>query len=101
MLYVNTFYRLYNIPNSSNLSTLSLSDETSPISWEEINSSIEHSDFEAALRVIKPSTKKEGFVTVPTVTWDNVGSLQDIRKELKTTILVSIDTDIGISLFDI
>lgn len=51
---------------------------------------IEHSDFETALRVVQPSAKREGFATVPDVTWDDVGSLQDIRQELQMAILVSI-----------
>jgi len=51
---------------------------------------IEHNDFEIALRVVQPSAKREGFATVPDVTWDDVGSLQDIRQELQMAILVSI-----------
>lgn len=51
---------------------------------------IEDSDFEVALRVVQPSAKREGFVTVPDVTWDDVGSLQDIRQELQMAILVNI-----------
>lgn len=51
---------------------------------------IEHRDFEAALRVVQPSAKREGFATVPDVTWNDVGSLQDIRQELQMTILASV-----------
>ena len=54
------------------------------------NLCIEHSDFEAALRVTQPSAKREGFVTVPDVTWEDVGSLRDIREELQMAILVNI-----------
>lgn len=46
-------------------------------------------DFEKALKCVQPSAKREGFATVPDVTWDDVGSLQDIREELKLAILVS------------
>lgn len=49
---------------------------------------IEHADFETALRVVQPSAKREGFATVPDVTWDDIGSLQNIRQELQMTILV-------------
>lgn len=60
-----------------------------PLSPERLaNLCIEHSDFETALRVIQPSAKREGFATVPDVTWDNVGSLRDIREELQMAILV-------------
>ncbi|XP_066599971.1 nuclear valosin-containing protein-like [Prorops nasuta] len=51
---------------------------------------IEHSDFEAALRVIQPSAKREGFATVPDVTWNDIGSLKDIRQELQMTILAPV-----------
>ncbi|KZC05562.1 Nuclear valosin-containing protein-like [Dufourea novaeangliae] len=54
------------------------------------NLCIEHSDFETALRVIQPSAKREGFATVPDVTWDNVGSLRDIREELQMAILAPV-----------
>lgn len=53
------------------------------------NLCIEHSDFETALRITQPSAKREGFATVPDVTWDDVGSLRDIREELQMAILVS------------
>lgn len=47
-------------------------------------------DFEKALKSVQPSAKREGFATVPDVTWEDVGSLQDIREELKLAILVGI-----------
>ncbi|XP_076656599.1 nuclear valosin-containing protein-like smid isoform X1 [Halictus rubicundus] len=59
-----------------------------PLSSERLrNLCIDHSDFETALRVIQPSAKREGFATVPDVTWDDVGSLRDIREELQMAIL--------------
>ncbi|XP_023289687.1 nuclear valosin-containing protein-like [Orussus abietinus] len=51
---------------------------------------IENNDFEAALRVVQPSAKREGFATVPDVTWDDIGSLQDIRQELQMAIMAPI-----------
>lgn len=61
-----------------------------PLSPERLSTlCVEHNDFETALRVVQPSAKREGFVTVPDVTWDDVGSLQDIRQELQMAILVS------------
>lgn len=50
---------------------------------------VEEGDFEVALKSVQPSAKREGFATVPDVTWDDIGSLQDIRQELQMTILVS------------
>lgn len=61
-----------------------------PLSSERLSDlCIEHSDFEAALRVIQPSAKREGFATVPDVTWDDIGALEDIREELQMAIVVS------------
>ena len=45
-------------------------------------------DFQHALKVVQPSAQREGFATVPDVTWDDIGALADIRKELFSTILV-------------
>lgn len=76
-------------PDLSNLLTW-LHNEL-PLSSERLSTlCIEHSDFEAALRVVQPSAKREGFATVPDVTWNDVGSLQDIRQELQMAILVGI-----------
>lgn len=46
-------------------------------------------DFACAIKCVQPSAKREGFATVPDVTWDDIGSLRDIREELQMTILVS------------
>ncbi|KAG7511498.1 nuclear valosin-containing protein-like isoform X1 [Solea senegalensis] len=48
------------------------------------------SDFQASLSSIQPSAKREGFATVPDVTWENVGALQDIREELTMAILAPV-----------
>ncbi len=51
--------------------------------------SILMSDFQASLASVQPSAKREGFATVPDVTWEDVGALQDIREELTMAILVT------------
>ncbi|XP_024947442.1 nuclear valosin-containing protein-like [Cephus cinctus] len=62
-----------------------------PISPENlVNLSIEQIDFGDAIRVVQPSAKREGFATVPDVTWDDVGSLQDIHEELQMAILAPV-----------
>lgn len=45
-------------------------------------------DFRQALSIVLPSAKREGFATVPDVTWANIGALKDIRIELEWSILV-------------
>lgn len=51
---------------------------------------IELNDFNEALKKVVPSSKREGFVTVPNITWDDIGSLKKIRHELHMAMLVSI-----------
>ncbi|XP_077585106.1 nuclear valosin-containing protein-like isoform X2 [Stigmatopora nigra] len=48
------------------------------------------SDFEESLSSVQPSAKREGFATVPDVTWDDVGALYEIREELGMAILAPV-----------
>ncbi|KRZ50854.1 Nuclear valosin-containing protein-like [Trichinella nativa] len=52
------------------------------------NLSVKMEDFELALKHIQPSAKREGFATVPDVTWNDVGALDSVREELQWSILV-------------
>ncbi|TKR71700.1 hypothetical protein L596_019257 [Steinernema carpocapsae] len=47
-------------------------------------------DFERALTIVSPSAKREGFATVPDVTWDEIGALKEVRTELEWSILFPI-----------
>ncbi|KAK5642443.1 hypothetical protein RI129_008610 [Pyrocoelia pectoralis] len=47
-------------------------------------------DFAAALKVVQPSSKREGFATVPDVTWNDIGSLRNVREELQMAILAPV-----------
>ncbi|XP_016355806.1 nuclear valosin-containing protein-like isoform X2 [Sinocyclocheilus anshuiensis] len=49
------------------------------------------SDFRTTLARVQPSAKREGFATVPDVTWEDVGALQDIREELNMAIMAPIN----------
>ncbi len=51
---------------------------------------VERQDFLLALKRVQPSAMREGFSTIPNVTWDNVGALASIREELKMTIVEPI-----------
>ena len=51
---------------------------------------IELNDFIVALSSVQPSAKREGFATVPNVTWADIGALEDIREELTMAILVGV-----------
>jgi ribosome biogenesis ATPase len=47
-------------------------------------------DFLEAVPHVQPSSKREGFATVPDVSWDNVGALQSTREELSLSVLEPI-----------
>lgn len=68
-----------------------LRDDATPLNEQELERlSIMRGDFLDALKYVQPSAKREGFITVPDVTWDDIGSLQDIRNELKLAILAPV-----------
>ena len=52
--------------------------------------SITQEDFIAAIPKIQPSAKREGFATVPDVTWENVGALSELRQQLQLAIVEQI-----------
>ncbi|KAL3657476.1 hypothetical protein V7S43_017615 [Phytophthora oleae] len=52
--------------------------------------SITMADFEAAIPKVQPSSKREGFATIPDVTWDDIGALNEVRDELSLAILQPI-----------
>ena len=67
-------------------------------------------DFECALNFVEPSSRREGFATIPDVCWEDIGALNDIRKELTLKITyrikhkemyekLNIDTPCGVLLF--
>ena len=47
-------------------------------------------DFLGAIPLVQPSSKREGFATVPDVTWEDIGALQSIREELTISVLEPI-----------
>jgi ribosome biogenesis ATPase len=48
------------------------------------------SDFLSAIPHVQPSSKREGFGTVPDVSWSDIGALTKIRKELTLSVLEPI-----------
>jgi ribosome biogenesis ATPase len=46
--------------------------------------------FDAVLPTITPSSKREGFATVPDTTWRDVGALEGVREELQMAIVEPI-----------
>ena len=52
--------------------------------------SITNEDFLTALPKIQPSSKREGFATIPDTTWADIGALRPVREELLTAIVEPI-----------
>lgn len=49
--------------------------------------SITMDDFVAAIAKVQPSSKREGFATIPDVSWADIGALASVRDELVLSIL--------------
>lgn len=47
-------------------------------------------DFLLAIPQVQPSSKREGFATVPGVSWDEIGALDSVRDELTLSVLEPI-----------
>jgi len=66
-------------------------DHSVPFTPDQIsNLYITMQDFKNAIPLVQPSGKREGFATIPDVSWDDIGALQKIREELTLTVLEPI-----------
>lgn len=75
------------------ISTISsfLQRHPQPLSDEQLESlTITYDDFVVALSQVQPSSKREGFATIPDVTWSDVGALHATREELQMAIVQPI-----------
>ncbi|KAJ1731763.1 Ribosome biogenesis ATPase rix7 [Coemansia biformis] len=62
-----------------------------PLTPEELAPlAITNADFIQALAKVQPSAKREGFATVPGVTWDDIGALGKVREELRMAVVEPI-----------
>ncbi|KAB5530194.1 hypothetical protein DKX38_020275 [Salix brachista] len=62
-----------------------------PWSPEEMEKlAITMADFEKAAKLVQPSSKREGFSSIPNVKWEDVGGLDDIRDEFDLYIISRI-----------
>eukprot|EP00535_Pseudo-nitzschia_heimii_P002194 CAMPEP_0197185230 /NCGR_PEP_ID=MMETSP1423-20130617/11481_1 /TAXON_ID=476441 /ORGANISM="Pseudo-nitzschia heimii, Strain UNC1101" /LENGTH=836 /DNA_ID=CAMNT_0042636239 /DNA_START=193 /DNA_END=2703 /DNA_ORIENTATION=- len=63
----------------------------SPLTAQEMESLyITMQDFLEAVPKVQPSSKREGFATVPGVSWDDIGALGSVREELTLSVLEPI-----------
>ncbi|KAI5638909.1 ATPase family associated with various cellular activities (AAA) domain-containing protein [Phthorimaea operculella] len=71
--------------------TLRLLGDTIPYSKQELSGlAIKQEDFLQAIKTTKPCAVREGIVTVPDVTWEDVGSLNQVRKDLQLAVLAPV-----------
>ncbi|KAI8800893.1 ribosome biogenesis ATPase RIX7 [Cladochytrium replicatum] len=80
-------------PSTESISTLAgfLSENPDALSSEELEPlSIELEDFLVATKHVQPSSKREGFATVPDTTWEDVGALGTVREELRMAVIEPI-----------
>lgn len=74
-----------------NAEVLSILENTKPYTNEQLaNLAIRQEDFMKALKTTKPCAVREGIITVPDVTWDDVGSLNLVRKDLQLAVLAPV-----------
>ncbi|ELP92133.1 atpase AAA family protein, partial [Entamoeba invadens IP1] len=60
-----------------------LKEHKEPLSVTELAQlNIKQDDFEYALTVVQPSALREGFTTIPDVTWDSIGGMENVHDEL-------------------
>lgn len=74
------------------------------------NLSIKYQDFLEAVKKVQPSSKREGFATIPGVCWDDIGALDKVRQELRMAVVepirhpeyfkcVGLSSSMGVLLF--
>lgn len=72
--------------------------------------SITYQDFVEAVKKVQPSAKREGFATIPGVTWQDIGALDKVRQELRMAVVepirhpeyfkaVGLESSMGVLLF--
>ncbi|KAF2072854.1 hypothetical protein CYY_005831 [Polysphondylium violaceum] len=97
---VNSINRIFNISSSSqkdnnnninnncNGSLQEMIKSRIPLNTDQLHHLyIEMSDFKQAIKKVIPAAKREGFATIPNVSWDDVGALSGVREELTNSIL--------------
>uniref|UniRef100_A0A8C0HIZ6 Nuclear VCP like n=1 Tax=Buteo japonicus TaxID=224669 RepID=A0A8C0HIZ6_9AVES len=87
----NLFLSLSVYPKDELQRLLDLLKKQDPLPEEQLQKlCIEMNDFIVALSSVQPSAKREGFVTIPDVTWADIGALEDVREELTMAILAPV-----------
>jgi len=65
--------------------------DTPPLQAEQLAGlCVSQDDIESALKSVQPSAIREGFTTVPDVSWEDIGALADVREELHMCVVKPI-----------
>jgi ribosome biogenesis ATPase len=68
-----------------------LRDNAAPFSEAQMEGlAISMDDFLAAMAKVQPSSKREGFATIPDVSWEDIGALGEVQRELRMALLEPI-----------
>ncbi|KZS92002.1 AAA-domain-containing protein [Sistotremastrum niveocremeum HHB9708] len=87
---ISRFSQLSSIAPNSSISNFLLA-YPNPLTPSQLSPlSITYQDFQSALPTIQPSSTREGFTTVPDVSWSDVGALHATREELHMAIVQPI-----------
>jgi len=87
----SSFSSLLSFPGASGSIAQFLNAHPDPLTDEQLAPiCITFEDFQYALKKVQPSSKREGFATVPDVTWSDIGALHGIREELQMAIVQPI-----------
>lgn len=63
--------------------------------------SITQVDFDQALVEVQPTGKREGFASIPNVTWEDIGGLANLKEELINNIILPIEQPENFQKFNI
>ena len=86
-----SFSSLLTFPGASGSIAQFLNAHPDPLTEEQLAPlCITFGDFQIALKKVQPSSKREGFSTVPDITWSDIGALHGIREELQMAIVQPI-----------
>lgn len=77
-------------PKIKELRRLIMHAKENPVGDESQVVEVSNQDFFIALPKIQPSSKREGFATIPDTTWADIGALGGVRDELSTAIVEPI-----------
>ncbi|KAI1210319.1 AAA-domain-containing protein [Annulohypoxylon truncatum] len=67
-----------------------MSAPTEAVSKDKLMLTMEH--MLSAIEKVQPSSKREGFTTIPDTTWAHIGALHDVRKQLMLSIVKPIQS---------